>query len=68
MFFVLSKTLVVMLTPVNFLIELGVLGVVLLLKGRVKLGRTLMVVSALLVAIELSTRPNPVPTGTVLCG
>jgi uncharacterized SAM-binding protein YcdF (DUF218 family) len=50
MFFALSKTLVTVLTPVNFLIELGLLGAVLLLTRHVKLGRTLMVVSGLMVA------------------
>jgi uncharacterized SAM-binding protein YcdF (DUF218 family) len=51
MFFVLSKTLVAVLTPVNFLIELGLLGVLLLLTRHARLGRSLMVVSGLLVAV-----------------
>jgi len=50
MFFVLSKALVTLLMPVNFLIELGLLGVVLLFTRRAKLGRDLMVVSGLMAA------------------
>ena len=50
MFFVLSKTLVTMIAPVNFLIELGFLGMVLLFTRRAKLGRAFMVVSALMLA------------------
>jgi uncharacterized SAM-binding protein YcdF (DUF218 family) len=51
LFFALSKTLGVMLLPVNFLIELGLLGALLLMTGWVKFGRALLVVSALLLAL-----------------
>ena len=51
MFFALSKTLVAVIAPVNFLIELALLGVALLFTRRAMLGRTLMLISALLVAI-----------------
>ncbi|WP_089025347.1 YdcF family protein [Bradyrhizobium mercantei] len=51
MFFVLSKTLGIMLLPVNFLIGLGVFGGVLLLTRFARLGRRLMVAALLLLAI-----------------
>ncbi|QOZ34092.1 YdcF family protein [Bradyrhizobium sp. CCBAU 53421] len=51
MFFVLSKTLGIMLLPVNFLIGIGVIGAVLLLTRFARLGRRLMVASLLLLAI-----------------
>ncbi|VIO75317.1 hypothetical protein CI1B_58190 [Bradyrhizobium ivorense] len=51
MFFVLSKTLGIMLLPINFLIGIGVIGAVLLLTRFARLGRLLMVASLLLLAI-----------------
>ncbi|SEC16856.1 YdcF family protein [Bradyrhizobium erythrophlei] len=51
MFFVLSKTLGIILLPINFLIGIGVIGAVLLLTRFARLGRRLMVASALLLAI-----------------
>ena len=50
MFFVLSKTLGVMMLPTNFLLGLGVAGVLLLLTRKARLGRRLMVVSLVLLA------------------
>jgi len=52
MFFVLSKTLGVMLLPTNFLIVLGVAGALLLASRFTALGRRLLVVSAVLLAIS----------------
>jgi uncharacterized SAM-binding protein YcdF (DUF218 family) len=52
MFFVLSKTLGVMLLPTNFLIVLGVAGALLLVSRFAALGRKLLVASALLFAIS----------------
>lgn len=51
MFFVLSKTLGLMLLPTNFLIGLGVLGAILLATRFASLGRRLMVASVVLLAI-----------------
>lgn len=51
MFFVLSKTLGVMLLPSNFLIGLGVAGLVLLATRWAGLGRRLLVAAIALVAI-----------------
>jgi uncharacterized SAM-binding protein YcdF (DUF218 family) len=51
LFFAFSKTLGIMLLPINLLIELGLLGVLLLLTRWAKLGRGLLVASALLFAI-----------------
>jgi uncharacterized SAM-binding protein YcdF (DUF218 family) len=51
LFFALSKTLGIMLLPINFLIELGLLGALLLLTPWARFGRKLMVASALLLAI-----------------
>ena len=51
MFFVLSKTIGTMLMPINFLIGIGVLGAILLLTRWAVLGRRLMVVSVLLLAL-----------------
>ena len=51
MFFVLSKTIGTMLTPIDFLIGIGVLGAVLLLSRRAVLGRRLLVASVLLLAL-----------------
>jgi uncharacterized SAM-binding protein YcdF (DUF218 family) len=50
-FFVLSKTLGTMLLPVNFLIGVGVLGAILLPTRRAGLGRRLLAVSALFLAL-----------------
>ena len=52
MFFVLSKTLGVLLLPTNFLIVLGVAGALLLASRFTALGRRLLVVSAVLLAIS----------------
>ncbi|MGA9089475.1 MAG: YdcF family protein [Bradyrhizobium sp.] len=51
MFFFLSKTLGVMLLPVNFLIGAGVLGTILLATRWKSLGRKLMIVSLVLLAL-----------------
>ena len=51
LFFVFSKTIGVMLLPINFLIELGLLGAVLLATRAASLGRRLLVGSALLLAL-----------------
>jgi uncharacterized SAM-binding protein YcdF (DUF218 family) len=50
-FFLLSKTLGTMLLPVNFLIAVGVLGAILLLMRRSRLGTWLLVTSVLLLAV-----------------
>ena len=50
MFFVLSKTLGIMMLPVNFLIGLGLLGVILLVTRFRPLGRKLVVASIVLLA------------------
>jgi uncharacterized SAM-binding protein YcdF (DUF218 family) len=51
LFFALSKTLGIMLLPTNFLIGLGLLGTVLLFTRFASLGRKLVVVSVVLLAI-----------------
>ena len=51
MFFFLSKTLGIMLLPVNLLIGIGLLGAILLATRFSSLGRKLLMVSALLLAI-----------------
>jgi uncharacterized SAM-binding protein YcdF (DUF218 family) len=51
LFFVLSKTLGVMLLPTNFLIGTGVLGAILLATRLAPLGRKLLIVSVALLAI-----------------
>ncbi len=51
MFFVLSKTLGIMLLPTNLLILVGIVGVVLLGTRAAALGRRLMVAALLLLAI-----------------
>ena len=51
MFFFLSKTIGVMLLPVNFLIGIGVIGALLLATRFVALGRRLMISSIALLAI-----------------
>ena len=61
MFFALSKTLGIMLLPINFLIELGLLGLLCLLLRWRRLGRGLMVTSILLLAIAGFT-----PAGNLL--
>jgi uncharacterized SAM-binding protein YcdF (DUF218 family) len=50
-FFLLSKTLGTMLLPVNFLIGAGVLGALLLFTRRATLGRRMLAVSIVLLAI-----------------
>ena len=51
MFFFLSKTIGKMLLPTNFLIGIGVIGAVLLATRFATLGRRLMVVSVLMLAV-----------------
>jgi uncharacterized SAM-binding protein YcdF (DUF218 family) len=51
LFFVLSKTLGIMLLPTNFLVGLGVLGAVLSAARFVRLGRRIMMTSVVLLAI-----------------
>jgi uncharacterized SAM-binding protein YcdF (DUF218 family) len=51
LFFVLSKTLGIMLLPTNFLVGLGVLGAVLSVARFVRLGRRIMMTSVVLLAI-----------------
>jgi uncharacterized SAM-binding protein YcdF (DUF218 family) len=51
LFFILSKTLGIMLLPINFLIGIGVIGALLLLTRFARLGRRLMVASLVLLAI-----------------
>jgi len=51
LFFVISKTLGIMLMPTNLMIELGVVGVILLATRFRRLGRRLMIVSLVLLAI-----------------
>lgn len=51
MFFVLSKTLGLMLLPTNFLIGVGLLGAMLLVTRFASLGRRLLVASVVLLAI-----------------
>ena len=51
MFFVLSKTLGVMLLPTNFLIGVGLVGAMLLATRFASLGRKLMIASVVLLAI-----------------
>ena len=51
MFFLLSKTLGIMLLPTNFLIGTGLVGVVLLATRWASLGRKLLIVSVTLLAI-----------------
>jgi uncharacterized SAM-binding protein YcdF (DUF218 family) len=51
LFFIFSKTIGVMLLPINFLIGLGVLGAVLLATRVAWLGRRLVVASILLLAV-----------------
>ena len=51
MFFLLSKTIGTMLMPVNFLIGMGVLGAMLLLGRYARLGRRMLAISVLLLAL-----------------
>ena len=51
MFFFLSKTIGKMLLPTNFLIGIGVIGAVLLATRFASLGRRLMVLSVLMLAV-----------------
>jgi uncharacterized SAM-binding protein YcdF (DUF218 family) len=51
LFFILSKTLGVMLLPTNFLIVLGLAGALLLVSRLAGLGRKLLVVSVVLLAV-----------------
>ena len=51
MFFFLSKTLGIMMLPVNFLIGAGVIGAILLFTRWTRLGRRLLVISVILLAI-----------------
>ena len=51
MFFVLSKTIGIMLLPTNFLIGVGLLGVILLATRFAPLGRRLVIASVVLLAI-----------------
>ena len=51
MLFVISKTLGVMMLPTNFMIGLGVIGLILLATRFRRLGRALMVTSVVLLAI-----------------
>lgn len=51
MFFVLSKTIGLMLLPTNFLIGAGLVGVLLLATRLARLGRRLMIASIVLLAI-----------------
>jgi uncharacterized SAM-binding protein YcdF (DUF218 family) len=51
LFFAFSKTLGIMLLPINFLIEFGVLGALLLMTRWAKFGRRLLVASVLLLAL-----------------
>jgi uncharacterized SAM-binding protein YcdF (DUF218 family) len=50
-FFVLSKTIGIMLLPVNFLIGLGLLGTILLATRLASLGRKLMIASLMLLSV-----------------
>src|SRR6202030_1957989 len=51
LFFILSKTIGIMLLPANFLIGAGVIGALLLVTRFASLGRRLMVVAVALLAI-----------------
>jgi hypothetical protein len=51
LFFVLSKTLGIMLLPTNFLIGIGLIGAILLATRWAALGRKLMIASFVLLAI-----------------
>jgi uncharacterized SAM-binding protein YcdF (DUF218 family) len=51
LFFVLSKTFGVMLLPTNFFIGLGLIGTLLLITRFARLGRRLLVISVVLLAI-----------------
>jgi uncharacterized SAM-binding protein YcdF (DUF218 family) len=51
LFFILSKTLGILLLPTNFFVILGLVGVILLVTRFAPLGRKLLIISALLLAI-----------------
>jgi len=51
LFFVVSKTLGIMLLPTNFMIGLGLIGVILLMTRWRRLGRGLMILALTLLAI-----------------
>jgi uncharacterized SAM-binding protein YcdF (DUF218 family) len=51
LFFVLSKTIGIMLLPTNFLVGVGLVGVILLATRRQRLGRGLLVACVILLAI-----------------
>lgn len=51
MFFVLSKTLGVMMLPTNFFLLLGLVGVLLSVSALKRLGRTLLIASVLMLAL-----------------
>ena len=51
-FFILSKTLGVLLLPINFLIGVGLLGAILLATRLAQLGRRLLIASIVLLAIS----------------
>src|SRR5215475_7139756 len=51
LFFVLSKTVGIMAMPTNFLIALGLIGILLLITRFAPLGRKLLVASIVLLAI-----------------
>lgn len=61
MFFILSKTLALLLLPSNFLIGIGIVGVVLLLTRLRRAGTRLMIVSLVLLALA-----GFLPIGAVL--
>jgi len=51
LFFVLSKTIGIMLLPTNFLIGIGLLGAILLATRLARFGRTLLMASVVLLAV-----------------
>jgi uncharacterized SAM-binding protein YcdF (DUF218 family) len=51
LFFVISKTLGILLLPTNFMIEMGVIGVILLATRFWRIGRRLIILSLVLLAI-----------------
>src|SRR5229473_399495 len=51
LFFVISKTLGIVLLPTNFMIELGLIGVILLATRWRRFGRGLIIVALVLLAI-----------------
>ena len=59
MFFVVSKTLGIVLLPTNFMIELGLIGVILLATRWRRLGRGLIIVALVLLAVVIGTFKLP---------